>query len=273
MLKLLKEAYEKESLYYWCNSTGEINMPGYRPLATPEPEVLPPLVKTVYDNFWAEGRGALEYVVTYNGETGLMLVWHFSISWLKDLNILNRENEQAVLSALSLIVRIAAEALADEQEHEVLYGEHTDPDGDEILLFLPLDDLTRDPNTRHFLMDNHGEAVDAMGKRLYATVEEELRQFAAEQKNKQQSRFSIVRENQTYDLSRQELHDAAEAYERLVAEEVVSARLAERFGEDALPKIVPPAVEEYLRDKRYGCNEDFCLMEAMNAAQTALDKE
>ena len=168
----LNEVYRQKLIYYWCNCTGEINMPGYPFWSSPDPETLPPIAKNVYDNFWEEGTGAQEYVVTYNGETGLLLGWLFDYSWLSDLGLLTNDNAAEAKAKLHKAVKDAAEALTVEHSDTVFYGMGTDPDGDEILVFFSSDYLTENPlEAKHWLTEN----TMAIGDRLYKTVENAMK--------------------------------------------------------------------------------------------------
>lgn len=59
----LNDVSNDNSLYYWCNCTGDLNIPGCKSCdIVTNTDMLPNAVRAVYDNFWGEGRGAQEYV-------------------------------------------------------------------------------------------------------------------------------------------------------------------------------------------------------------------
>lgn len=183
----LNEVYKLETLWYWCNSVGDLNVPGYAPTAHADLDSLPALVRSVYQHYWTEGCGANEYVVTFNGETGLMLGWLFDYNWLRELlevggRCLNeREKEIFHCTVKQVAEKIAngwffsegvPKTPADACPYPVLYGEDTDPDGDEILLFLPFKDLGNSSTKAGWLINTTGvNLVDEMYHRIYTEVE------------------------------------------------------------------------------------------------------
>lgn len=172
MVHNLKQIYDDKLLHYWCNCTGDINMPGYPSSACPDCGVLPHLARLVYTDYWMEGRGANEYVVTYNGDTGLMLGWLFDYEWLKDLGLLTNNNAEKIKPLFHRYVKAAAEDLACDLSFPVFYGEDTDPDGDEILVYLSLGEMQKISSDAHDLvLDKTGAGITVIGNNLYRTVE------------------------------------------------------------------------------------------------------
>lgn len=170
----LNEVYREELMYYWCNRSGEINMPGYRRFTLSSADMLPPVAKYVYDNFCLGECYAGEYVVTYNGETGLALGWLFDYSWLEDLGVLPADNEVEVKDAFHKAVRDAADVLTIACSYPVLYGMDTDPDGDEILVFLSSDILMGDKTKAMEEIHRLAVGKDSVGERLYERVKKAM---------------------------------------------------------------------------------------------------
>lgn len=142
----LKEVYAQKALFYWCNSTGDICVPGMAPWPCQATvDDLPPKIREIYESFWTEDEyGTWAYAVTLNGQPGLMLGWLFDYGWLKDIKILTDENLDIVKPLFHDAVFKAAEQLQtkiDSSNTAVLYGFDTDSDGDEILLFISYDEL------------------------------------------------------------------------------------------------------------------------------------
>lgn len=184
----LNNVYDENSLYYWCNCTGDLNIPGCRSWdIVTNTDMLPNAVWDVYDNFWGEGRGAQEYVATYNGVTGLMLGWLFDYSWLDDLSLIKlnaytMEVPDSMKEVLHSAVEKVAKNLAagqffsdDEQpiqhNYPVFFGKDTDPDGDEILIFFPYSELYKASEANRIARDVDGKRIIAMEDRLYRAVE------------------------------------------------------------------------------------------------------
>ena len=148
MVYSLNEAYKNNQIFYWCNSTGDINVPGAAPMHCGNVEDLPEKQREIYEKYWNDNAGALVYVVTYRGRPGIVLGYLIDYSWLHDmLGISGRDDVPAEKKAIfQQAAEEAANNLADYlanaeggkyAEAEVIYGDGTDPDGHEILVFLP----------------------------------------------------------------------------------------------------------------------------------------
>ena len=168
----LNEVYKNNLMYYWCNAVGEINMPGYPIGASPEVSVLPNGPRSIYMDYRGEGRGANEYVVTYNGQDGLALQWLFDYSWLTDLGLVNDENLDDMKKALHAAVQEAAVELQKVWDCPVLLGVDTDPDGDEIIMFIDARQLwDQKSKLRELITKDNGECIYKIGDELYTGIE------------------------------------------------------------------------------------------------------
>lgn len=138
----MKEIYGKELLWYWCNATGDINIPGFPISSLPSADLLPAPARELYEKVWSESSYCNQYVVTFKGQFGLLLGWLFDYSWLRDKGVLTDENKDEIIPKFHKAVYDVAEQLGDQHKHwPVLYGEDTDPDGDEILMFISAEEL------------------------------------------------------------------------------------------------------------------------------------
>jgi len=85
----------------------------------------------------------------------------------------------------------------------------------------------------------------------------------------------IIRDGKKIELTRQELYDASEAYERLTAEEVVRDRIASEVGithEDIPEDVMNTAVESYLNSLRCECEESYAINMAVAIASATLKR-
>ena len=130
MIKSLNKAYQTNSLYYWCNAVGEVNYPGSGS-ATGDSERLPAAVKELYEHYqFSHGYDANLYTVTYSGEDGMLL------TMMVNMDVKN--SKQKVREAFR---NIAAELAQQSYPWgTVLFGEDTDPEGDEMALFIPAEE-------------------------------------------------------------------------------------------------------------------------------------
>lgn len=111
--------------HYWCNCLGEIN-----PLDDPQrcgtPDDLPDDPRFLYLNLYRpDFCGVCNYVVSIEHVTGLAVVWlcNFDFASFEAVKLTARQMEKDFPFA------------------SVFVGENTDPDGNEILLFIPQDKL------------------------------------------------------------------------------------------------------------------------------------
>lgn len=113
------------SFHYWCNCFGEIN-----PLDDPQSrgtlDNLPDDIRVIYQNLYESDKcGVGNYVVTAGHESGIALCWLFT------------EDDGEI--DFQSVIRAATEMEGDFPFATVYVGENTDPEGHEILLFIPSD--------------------------------------------------------------------------------------------------------------------------------------
>lgn len=140
----LNEIYEKELLFYWCNSLGEINVPGAR-FSSGDPEELPPKQKILYEG-WQQEDDPYRYVVSYNGKAAMALGLLFDYSWLADIMTIKESNfcVRAMGGILFQAIKKYGKALEARLPNvEILFGEDTDPDGHELLVVVPFEERSR----------------------------------------------------------------------------------------------------------------------------------
>lgn len=133
MIKSLNKAYQTDSMYYWCNAEGEVNYPGSG-FSTGDSERLPAAVKELYEHYqFSPGCDANLYTVTYSGEDGMLLTTMFNSNWMdvpavKDAKQKARKAAPQHCNGTDQTVQAVG---------TVLFGEDTDPEGDEIALVCP----------------------------------------------------------------------------------------------------------------------------------------
>ena len=147
MLRSLNEIYEHDQLYYWCNASGEIN-PKDNPMRVGSEEDLPMRECELYEQFWTEGNGCWMYVVDYMDQTGMALCFLCDYSWAADmLQKANREVKDSEKAALYRAAHRVGEDIEtwlhrtyESLNCEVWIGKETDPDGHEIMVFIPFEE-------------------------------------------------------------------------------------------------------------------------------------
>lgn len=129
----LNEVYENDCLFYWCNATGDINMPGdgKNSLMRHNSEELPPAARDLFENYWSEYGGCNEYVVSYRGKTCYAFSFILNEEWVDSFSI--------DTDLFRSVAKAAVERMFSGSDfvETLLYGENTDPDGDEIVVIVP----------------------------------------------------------------------------------------------------------------------------------------
>ena len=141
-MRNLKEIYEKELLFYWCNLLGEINVPSAERFSSGDPEELPPKQKILYEG-WQWEDDPYRYVVSYDGKAAMALGLLFDYSWLADIMTMKESN--FCVRAMGGLLFQAIQKYGQELEArlpnvDILVGEDTDPDGHELLVVVPFDE-------------------------------------------------------------------------------------------------------------------------------------
>lgn len=85
--------------------------------------------------------------------------------------------------------------------------------------------------------------------------------------------MKITRDGVDYELTRQELSEAHEAYEYELAKEVITERAKTEVDNDVSEAVIETGIETYLDRKDGGCEEDFCISEAVDAMRSAHAEE
>lgn len=81
--------------------------------------------------------------------------------------------------------------------------------------------------------------------------------------------MKITRNGVEYELTKQELFEASEAYAHEQAKDIVTERASTEIDSHVAENVIDAGVDAYLDAKDNGYDEDCCLNEAMNAARQA----
>lgn len=161
MIKSLNKAYEG-NFTYWCNAAGEINLPWRKDDFNGKVSELPPKIAALYRERGVIDCGVKNYVITDDDKLGLGYCWLVDYLWLSDLGLSEDEDVSAELES-------AAQAIQKMFPYTDIYiGTGTDPDGHELILFIPKDKLTT------FLRDNDLK-TESLGKVIYDLIGDELK--------------------------------------------------------------------------------------------------
>lgn len=147
MVQSLNDVFAQQGFYYWCNSAGDIRMPGDgKRFIVHHPEDLPSAIRSLYEAYQTEAGECMRHVVTYNGFPGMFLVALYDKSYYLDTcddhgikNLTHAQEAILMDVALQLLYR-QAEIMDEDPAFDgctCFVGNNTDPDGHELGLFIP----------------------------------------------------------------------------------------------------------------------------------------
>lgn len=148
MVKSLNDVYKHQELFFWCNSTGDIRMPGDgEHYVVHKPTDLPPAVRQLYEAYQTETGECMRHVVSYAGAPGMLLAALYDKSYYRD--ICDDNGIKDLTTAQETILMDVAYQLLSRRANEMMQdpvfagctcfvGYNTDPDGHELGLFVPL---------------------------------------------------------------------------------------------------------------------------------------
>lgn len=183
VIESLNKVYEEGSLFYWCNATGDVNMPGDPKgcIIIHKPEELPPIPHELYDTYFSEGDGAYNYVVNYKGAPAYAFGFLFTNEWINETLKLG---DSPVYTFQEIVEKAVNDVFGNDElfrDCYFLYGEGTDPTGCELLIVVPYEQKdkiplmqkafseTREPNDLWGIID--GLAFDYRVRRTPVVVE------------------------------------------------------------------------------------------------------
>ena len=190
----LNKVREKNLLHYWCDSDGDINMPGC-PAGSADASNLPNIPRCIYSDYWSEGRGADEYVATLNGKDGLLIGWPFDYHWLRRIGVMTDENQYTVKKVLHDAVTEAGVKILAEWGCPILVDIGVKPEGDELFMFIESRELY-DANSKLRVLAAKTNKTDIaeIGRKLTAFVEAMMKANRPQLYNWR--RFDLITDNQ-----------------------------------------------------------------------------
>lgn len=133
-----------DTMFYWCNSCGEVNLPGDVGIVLHTEDELPPKIKSIFEYLECERNETNEYAVTVCNKSGILLMALYPCRFVADVLKIDEESEKALdateqfaLNLKGFGNRLAAELKESDPNCEVVLGIHTDPEGPEFGVFVP----------------------------------------------------------------------------------------------------------------------------------------
>lgn len=126
----------------YCNGINEDNVPGRYHSYVGEEEEMPSPARALYNKYFEPRWPYRTYVVSIGRTYGMAYTMLFHYDWLRDEG-LDVDEDERVLDALHEAVWAQAEQMqkASEIDLQLYVGSGTDPDGDELMLFVPANRL------------------------------------------------------------------------------------------------------------------------------------
>lgn len=133
-----------DTMFYWCNSCGEVNLPGDVGIVLHTEDELPPKIKSIFEYLECERNETNEYAVTVCNKSGILLMALYPCRFVADVLKIDEESEKALdateqfaLNLKGFGNRLTAELKEIDPNCEVILGIHTDPEGPEFGVFVP----------------------------------------------------------------------------------------------------------------------------------------
>lgn len=143
-LSKLYEDDDENIMFYWCNSCGEVNLPGDIGIVLHTEDELPPKIKSFFEHLECERNETNEYAVTICNKSGILLMALYPCQFVADVLKIDEESQKALdateqfaLNLKGFGNRLAAELKEIDPNCEVILGIHTDPEGPEFGVFVP----------------------------------------------------------------------------------------------------------------------------------------
>lgn len=143
-LSKLYDEDNNDTMFYWCNSCGEVNLPGDVGIVLHTEDELSPKIKNIFEHLECERNETNEYAVTICNKSGILLMALYPCQFVADVLKIDEENQKALdateqfaLNLKGFGNRLAAELKEIDPNCEVILGIHTDPEGPEFGVFVP----------------------------------------------------------------------------------------------------------------------------------------
>lgn len=143
-LSKLYDEDNNDTMFYWCNSCGEVNLPGDVGIVLHTEDELPSKIKSIFEHLECERNETNEYAVTICNKSGILLMALYPCQFVADVLKIDEENQKALdateqfaLNLKGFGNRLAAELKEIDPNCEVILGIHTDPEDPEFGVFVP----------------------------------------------------------------------------------------------------------------------------------------
>ena len=133
-----------DTMFYWCNSCGEVNLPGDVGIVLHTEDELPPKIKSIFEHLECERNETNEYAASICNKSGILLMALYPYQFVADVLKIDEQSQKAQDATEQLAVNLKAfssDLLTKfkkiDPNCEVVLGIHTDPEGPELGVFIP----------------------------------------------------------------------------------------------------------------------------------------
>lgn len=143
-LSKLYDEDNNDTMFYWCNSCGEVNLPGDVGIVLHTEDELPPKIKSIFEHLECEHNETNEYAASICNKSGILLMALYPYQFVADVLKIDEQSQKAQDATEQLAVNLKAfssDLLTKfkkiDPNCEVVLGIHTDPEGPELGVFIP----------------------------------------------------------------------------------------------------------------------------------------
>lgn len=143
-LSKLYDEDNNDTMFYWCNSCGEVNLPGDVGIVLHTEDELPPKIKSIFEHLECERNETNEYAASICNKSGILLMALYPYQFVADVLKIDEQSQKAQDATEQLAVNLKAfssDLLTKfkkiDPNCEVVLGIHTDPEGPELGVFIP----------------------------------------------------------------------------------------------------------------------------------------
>lgn len=97
-LSKLYDEDNNDTMFYWCNSCGEVNLPGDVGIVLHTENELPLRIKSIFEHLECERNETNEYAVTICNKSGILLMALYPCQFVADVLKIDEESQKALYS-------------------------------------------------------------------------------------------------------------------------------------------------------------------------------
>lgn len=127
-MKKLNDLLEVGACHFWCSSTGEMSEPS-----------MPEEATDLFNHYWTDRYSCSMRVADFEGVTGMAMAYLYDRDYCARMHNKSEATENDMREFYEDICKTAAIMAQEKELHgcSIYVGENTDPDGHEMVVFVP----------------------------------------------------------------------------------------------------------------------------------------